>query len=187
MLWPDKDIYEGIRKGNRAIFDSVFKEYYSGLCILAKDYVKSVDIAEEIVQEVFFNLWENHHKIHIKSSLKAYLYRCVHNLCINYLRQNNPQTKNSVQFEELENLSDLHFIEIEDHIFDIAYNEKLEQEFEKAIESLPEQCKNIFHMSRYENIPYPEIAKRLNISLSTVKTQMSRAMNKLRNIMDEYL
>jgi len=187
MLWPEKDIFDGIRKGDRKIFDLVFKEYYSGLCTFATDYVRNHDTAREIVQEVFFNLWENHHKIYINSSLKAYLYRSVHNLCVNFLRNSSQFARNNIQLEQVKQQADLLFIEMPDDIFEAAFTEQLEQKLDKAIENLPEQCRIVFCASRYENLSYPEIAEKLNISLSTVKTQMSRAMDKLREIVDNYL
>jgi RNA polymerase sigma-70 factor (ECF subfamily) len=186
MLWLEQEILKGIRNGDRSIFDSVFKEFYSKLCAFAKDYVKSNDIAQELVQEVFFNLWESHSKIHIKSSLKAYLYRSVHNHCLNYIRQINTRARN-LQIEQIDEWSDLLSLELREDVFDEIFTEKVEFELEKAIASLPEQCGNIFRLCRYENLSYPEIAKQLDISLSNVKTQMSRAMNKLRECMDKYL
>lgn len=186
MYWPEEDCFNAIRKGDRNAFNSVFKQYYSGLCIFANDYVKSFDLAEEIVQEVFLNIWENHHKIQIKVSLKAYLYRSVHNYCLNYLRNNVHRSHHTIQIEELNQLSDLLFVDIPEEAFDASFSEEVELALEKAIDSLPEQCRTIFRLSRYENIPYPEIANQLGISLSTVKTQMSRAMHKVRELMDHY-
>jgi RNA polymerase sigma-70 factor (ECF subfamily) len=186
MHWPEEDIFDALRNGDRNAFNSVFKQYYSGLCTFANDYIRSYDLAEEIVQEVFLNIWENRHKIHINISLKAYLYRSVHNHCLNFLRNNMHWSRNTIQLEELKQPSDLLFIEIPGDTFDTFFTEKIEQDLEKAIEALPEQCKTIFCLSRYENIPYPEIAKQLGVSLSTVKTQMSRAMHKIREIMDDY-
>lgn len=186
MNWLEKDIYEGIKNGDKNIFDLVFKSHYSGLCIFANDYLKSYDIAEEVVQEVFVTLWEKRSKIIIKTSLKAYLYRCVRNGCLNYIRDNSTKDFKKVQIEEIKSRSDLMFIEIPDTVFDWAFTETMEHELDETIESLPEQCRIIFNMSRYENLPYPKIAETLNISLSTVKTQMSRAVNKLREKMSKY-
>jgi RNA polymerase sigma-70 factor, ECF subfamily len=187
MDLPDSDILEGITNGDKKIFDLVFKKYYSGLCTFANDYLRSLDIAQEIVQEVFLYLWENRGRLQIQISLKAYLYRSVYNRCMNYIRDNTSLSYKKINIDQLKNQSDLLFIEIPDTIFDTSFSDQIEQELEQTIEGLPEQCKMIFRLSRYENLSYPEIAHHLDISLSTVKTQMSRAMNKLHEKMSKYL
>jgi RNA polymerase sigma-70 factor (ECF subfamily) len=186
MNLDDADILKGINRGDKKIYDLVFKSYYSGLCAFAEDYLRSHDAAREISQEVFLNLWENRGRLRINSSLKAYLYRSVHNRCLNYIRDNLTLTHKEIRFDQLKNHADLMFIEIPEGLFDKLYSEKMEQELEKAIELLPDQCRKIFRLCRYENLTYKEIAKRLNISPSTIKTQMSRAMKKLSEKMIKY-
>lgn len=187
MNLRDDDMLKGISRGDRKIYDLVFKSYYSGLCAFANDYLRSPDAAREISQEVFLYLWENRSKIRIKSSLKAYLYRSVHNRCLNYIRDNLTLQHKEIRVDQLKKQADLLFIEIPEGIYDRFFSDQVEKELETAIELLPEQCKMIFRLCRYDNLTYPEIAKRLNISSSTVKTQMSRAMKKLREKMKKYL
>jgi RNA polymerase sigma-70 factor (family 1) len=183
----NSEILEGINKGNKKIFDQVFKNYYPGLCNFAKDYLKSPEAAQEIIQEIFLYLWEHHDKIQIKISLKAYLYRSVYNRCMNYIRDNFSILHNEIQIDQLKKQFDLSFIELTDKVFEISFSENIEQELEEAIESLPEQCEMIFRLNRFENLMYPEIAVHLNISLSTVKTQMGRAMTALQLKMKKFL
>ena len=187
MKLNDAYIIEGFNKGDKLIFELVFKTYYPGLCIYAQDLVKSADIAEELIQEYFLYLWENHSKIHIKTSIKAYLYRSIHNRCLNYFRDKFPSASKRMHLEQLRPQMELLSIEIPDNFFDPSFSEQVEVELDQAIDNLPEQCKEIFRMSRYDNLSYPEISSRLKISLSTVKTQMSRAMKKLSERMDKYL
>ncbi len=187
MNLHDADILKGINRGDKKIYDLVFKSYYPGLCAFARDYLRSHDAAREISQEVFLYLWENRGKLRINTSLKAYLYRSVHNRCLNYIRDNLTLTHKEIHLDQLKNNADLLFIEIPEGVFDKFYSEQMENELETAIELLPEQCRRIFRLCRYENLTYKEIAKRLNISPSTIKTQMSRAMNKLREKMVKYL
>jgi RNA polymerase sigma-70 factor (family 1) len=187
MDLQDSEIIEGIANGNKKIFDMIFKKFYPGLCSFANDYLRSIDIAQEITQEVFLYLWENQGKIEIKISLKAYLYRSIHNRCMNYIRDNSSLSHKRIHIDQLKSQSDLLFIEISDSIFDQIFSDQVEKELEQTIENLPEQCKIIFRLNRYENLSYPEIAQKLDVSLSTVKTQMSRAMNKLHEKMSKYL
>jgi RNA polymerase sigma-70 factor, ECF subfamily len=187
MSWIESDISDGLKNGDRKTFDLVFKHFYPGLCTFAYDYLKSADIAKEIVQEIFLALWEKHHTINIKTSVKAYLYRSVHNRCLNYIRDNKSSSQSTLQIGQLKQEADLLLLEIPDELFDSTFSEQVERELDDAINNLPEQCKIIFCLSRYENLSYPEIASQLNISVSTVKTQMLRAMDKLRENMSKYL
>jgi RNA polymerase sigma-70 factor (family 1) len=187
MNFKDNDILTGITSGNKEVFDLVFRRYYSELCIFANDYVHSPDIAQEITQDMFVYLWENHSRIQIKISLKAYLYRSVHNRCMNYFRSKTYQMNKEVLIDNLMNHDVLLSTEISETVFDLLFSEKLEHELEKTIEMLPEQCRIIFEMNRYENLSYKEIADRLEVSASTVRTQIARALHKIRNKMSKYL
>lgn len=187
MTLLEKDILEKINKGDREAFDLVFKRYFPGLCTFARDYVRTYDVAEDIVQEVFINFWIDRKKIQILISLKAFLYRCVYNRCLNYLRDiNSHPHKISLDEGNFKQVIELSLPEITDTDFNMLFSEKLENELNKAIEDLPEKCKEIFIMCRNEHLAYPEIAKKLNLSLSTVKTQMSRAMSKLLESTNKY-
>jgi RNA polymerase sigma-70 factor (family 1) len=186
MNFNDNDILTGITSGNRAVFDLVFRRYYSGLCTFANDFIHSYDIAEEITQDMFVYLWENHNKIQIKNSLKAYLYRSIHNRCLNYLRDNDFSHK-KVIIDTIKGRADLIFTEIPESVFDLAFSDNIEQELERTIENLPAQCKAIFCLNRFENLSYQEIAERLDISTSTVRTQISRALSKIRDKMGKFL
>ena len=186
MNLHDSEILKGIKQGDIQIFDLVFKHYYLGLYIFARDYLKSSEAAEEVVQELFLYVWENREKLQIKTSLKAYLYRAVHNRCMNYIRDVQNLSHRKIQLEKLRKQNDLFHLEIPETIFDQLFSEQMENDLHNAIESLPDQCRRIFRMSRFENLTYPQIAKHLNVSLSTVKTQMSRAMNALRQKLEKY-
>lgn len=185
MKLSDSDIIEGVKSGDKRFFDLVFKNYYSGLLSFAKDYLRSQEAAQEIIQDLFLFLWENKEKVQIKTSLKAYLYRSVHNRCLTFLRDSASQ--NRLQFDHIKGNANLLIEEISETVFDRAFAEHAEKELEETIESLPEQCRKIFRLNRYEKLTYPQIAEKLGISLSTVKTQMSRAMNTLYEKMKKYL
>ena len=181
------EIIDGLRKGEKPVFNLVFNKYYSGLCHFANNYLRCFENAEEIVQEVFLKLWENHSDIKINNSLKSYLYRCVQNKCLNFIRDNIINSNKNINLDEMNHHSELLLIEIPENVFDSLFSEKLEQELDKTVLELPDQCRTIFEMSRNENRSYPEIAKILNVSLSTVKTQMSRAVTKIHDKMIPYL
>lgn len=186
MTQHEKGILEKINHGDREIFNLVFKKYFPGLCILANDYVREYEVAEDLVQEVFISFWESRDKIQINSSLKAYLYRSVHNRCLNYIRNSNSLSNKIIPLNNLTMQSDLLLTNISDAVFDTLYTEQAEEELSTAIENLPEKCRQIFQMCRQEHLSYSEVAERLDLSTSTVKTQMSRAIDKLLESVKKY-
>jgi RNA polymerase sigma-70 factor, ECF subfamily len=186
MNLQELEIIDGLHNGVRTQFDHLFKYYYSGLCIYANGYLRSSETSEEIVQEVFVKLWENHERIIIHTSLKAYLYRSVFNACLNYLKFNQSSNHKNIELDQSGIQLELMALETSDSLFNQLFSEQIEKELEEAIAALPEQCRKIFKMCRYEDLSYPEISDMLNVSLSTVKTQMSRAMEKLLRQMEKY-
>jgi len=182
----DKEILEGLRKGDRKTFELVFKAYYPRLCNYANGILHSFDSAEEVVQEVFINFWNKHATIEIYTSLKPYLFRSVYYGCLNYLRKNKT-IKDSVRLpDESEQKKELLLLATSTTPFTLLVSEEFEKELDHAIEGLPDQCRKIFCLSRFENLSYAEIAEKLGLTVSTVKTQMSRAMTKLIENFDEY-
>jgi RNA polymerase sigma-70 factor, ECF subfamily len=186
MNLKEREIISGLHNGVRTQFDYLFKCYYSGLCIYANSYLKSFELSEEVVQEVFVKLWENHDRIIIHTSLKAYLYRSVFNTCLNFLKINQSSSHKHFDLDQPGIQLELMALETSDSLFSQLFSEQVEKDLEDAIAALPEQCRTIFKMCRYENLSYPEISSKLNVSLSTVKTQMSRAMEKLLRQMEKY-
>lgn len=183
----ENELVSNLRKGSEEAFEFVFKKYFSGLCLFAEHYVKDKQIAEEIVEDFFCYLWEKCNYIAIESSLKGYLYTSIHNRCLKYLRHQKVQNNyiESLQYlftdkEILEPVSDSY---PEDNLI----SKELEEKILHEIDALPDQCKKIFSMNRFENLTYIEISEKLGLSVNTVKTQMARALEKLRNGLKEYL
>ncbi|MEC5147663.1 RNA polymerase sigma-70 factor [Chitinophaga sp. 212800010-3] len=161
-------------------FESLFREYYAVLCAFAFDFVNSRELAEEIVQDTFTRIWERYHELHIEVSEKAYLYRAVQNNCLNYLKQHKVRTKYSAELlQQLE--SRVALFSLNASPAEKLETSELEGLAEKAISRLPPQCQNVFRLSRFEQLSYPEISRHLGISINTVKTQMTRALQKLRD------
>jgi RNA polymerase sigma-70 factor, ECF subfamily len=177
----EKDLCEKIKLGDEKAFEYIFKSYYALLCTYAFDLIRNDEQAEDLVQEVLIKVWENRSKIDIKTSLKSYLYRSVYNQCLNLLKHIRVVKKLENKYIE-DTLLNVEFVLFTEETFtlDDYFYEGLERDIEEAIQSLPEQCRIIFQMSRFENLSYEEIARKLDISVNTVKTQMRRALEKLR-------
>lgn len=161
-------------------FQSLFKDHFTGLCQFASGYIKDSEAAKEIVQDVFVNLWLKRDTIDSSKPVKSYLSTSVRNRCINYLRDHK---KFSSDLLALENLSHESIYEQPDTLVE----SDLADQIDRAIEELPEKCRQIFRLSRYQNLKYQQIADQLQISVKTVETQMSKALQHMRHRLAEYL
>jgi RNA polymerase sigma-70 factor, ECF subfamily len=142
--------------------------------------VKDSDIAKDLVQEVFFSLWQKKESIDLSKSVKSYLTSAVRNKCLNYIRDHK---KFSVTILESED----QYISSPYKQHDNLIEEELRNKINSSIEELPERCREVFMLSRYERLKYQEIADKLNISVKTVETQMSKALQHFRIRLAEFL
>jgi RNA polymerase sigma-70 factor (ECF subfamily) len=186
MSLSEKDLITGLQQGEKSTFDFLFRSYYRGLCSYASSYIKSPDAAEEIVQEVFVKIWEMHHRILIHTSIRAYLYQSVFNGCMNYIRSMQSSSFSHIDVDDISIRNELMSMDLADAEFSMVFSEEVEKELESAISDLPDQCRQIFRMCRADNLSYKEISNKLNVSKSTVKTQMSRAMSRIFSQMEKY-
>ncbi|SHO64554.1 RNA polymerase sigma-70 factor [Algoriphagus zhangzhouensis] len=172
--------FSEIQKGDMQAFERVFKEHYDGLCRFANSYLLDVDEAEEVVQGTFIGFWEKRENLQIETSLKAYLYRSVRNSCLNEIkRQKVRQVHAQAVLQE-----EVQVAEASDHD---ALKMELEDRIHHAIQKLPEQCRLIFKMSRFEELKYQEIADQLGLSIKTVENQIGKALKVLREQLKDYL
>jgi RNA polymerase sigma-70 factor (ECF subfamily) len=161
-------------------FETLFRDNFTGLCQFAAGYVKDTEDAREIVQDAFVSLWEKRQSIDFSKPVKSYLSTTVRNRCLNYLRDHK---KFSTDLLALENLS-------QDTIFgqpDKLVEADLRDQIARAIEELPEKCREVFVLSRRHHLRYQQIADQLQISVKTVETQMSKALQHMRVRLSEYL
>ena len=162
----------GLRSGRESAYDRLFKDYYRPLSVFAMKYVSDIELAREIVQNLFVHLFENRSSLVITTSLDSYLYQSVRNRCLNQIKQWKTQ-KEHLEKYNTEQDGD------EDLEAKIRENE-LEHAIFKIINSLPSQRHNVFIMSRVNGISNSEIAEKLNISKRTVETHISNALKVLR-------
>lgn len=157
-------------------FELIFNRTYKGLCTLSARMVKSRELAEEIVDDVFCGFWTNRKKILISSSFNAYLTTSVRNRSLDCLRKR--KADKNMALESAIDIPCKQDLALENMCF-----EELNTSVESAIASLPRQCRTIFLMSRDQGLMYKEIAELLQISIKTVDTQMGRALKHLRSIL----
>jgi RNA polymerase sigma-70 factor (ECF subfamily) len=165
---------------DKATFEFLFRSEFKGLCFLALQFTKDYDTAREITQEAFISLWEKRDIIDLSKPVKSYLSTTVRNKCLNYLRNNKKFNREILDIEGL--LADKTYDQP-----DRLVEEEVREKIESAIKGLPEKCREIFVLNRYENLKYQEIADRLGISVKTVETQMSKALQHMRNHLEEFI
>ncbi len=161
-------------------FEKLFREHFNGLTYFAITFVKDDEAAREIVQEAFLNLWERREEIDLSRPVKSYLSTTVRNRCLNHLRNNR---KFSKELLDIEQATENNFFEQPDKLVEAEIRAKIA----RSIDELPEKCREIFVMSRSGNLKYHEIAHKLQISVKTVETQMSKALQHMRLRLGEYL
>lgn len=176
-LITDQGLAESIKNSNQGVFELVFNYYYSGLVIYADQIIKNIEISEDIVQSVFMKLWETRETIEIRS-FRSYFMQCVKNRCIDHLRSLQVKQRFDNRIPEVD-----HLVMEED----LWTKNELTELLEKAVEDLAPRCREIFWMSRYENLKIAEIAEKLGISKRTVETQISKALKILRVKLVDYL
>jgi len=179
MILKEQQELRKIRKGDLESFEKLFFSFYPGLLRYAEMLVRKLEIAEEIVQDVFYNVWKNRESIRITQSWKSYLYRSVYNNSMMYLRKKRREVSlEEGLFPEKEGNSPDPFQELE-------FNE-VSAVVSETISSLPERTREIFLLNRQEGLKYREIAERLSISVKTVEANMGRALKALRGSLEKY-
>lgn len=169
-------------------FEDIYLSYFSKMKYFAKEYVVLDEDAENIVQDVFVELWENREMLNMHINLIAYLFTTIKNKCLNHLRHKIvvQETASKIQEEYLISLRmNLDSLEaFDDHLFS---DQDIEKIISRALDTLSEKCRTIFIMSKLEGKKQKEIAQELNISINTVETQMGIAYKKLRAELKDYL
>lgn len=169
----DSELMECLSHDDRKAFEHIFRTYYQDLCRFGVTYVKDMDVSEELVQQIFINIWERRYELSISTSMKSYLFTAVRNKSFNYLKLQLPKEYKKVDID------DVGFIDTSNKEEDIVF-EDLKEYVAKAIDSLPGKCKTIFNLSRNSGLTYKEIAEELDISVKTVENQIGIALKKLR-------
>lgn len=174
---PDQWLLEQVKEGNTTAFETLFHRYHALLVNIAAGYLGRVEDAEEIVQDLFLQLWHNRQQLAIRGNAKYYLAVSVKNRCLNELKKHHRTLRTR----------------LDSVTFDPGFREEIKMEsreaqvaIEQAIAALPEQCRLVFHLSRKEEMSYREISEVLSISVKTVENHMGRALKTVRTLLQQY-
>lgn len=185
----EKLILERLRQGDEKAFKHIFDRHYTLLCRFANQILNDESLAEEIVDDVIFYLWEHRKDIEITHTIRAYLMRSVRNRCLNELNSLSHRTEHS--FSTYLTDDNLEFLDTlfadENHPLGTLIEQEMEDELMRCINSLPDECRKVFKKSRFEQKKYEEIAQELNISVNTVKYHIKNALAYLNTHLAEYL
>jgi RNA polymerase sigma-70 factor (ECF subfamily) len=182
----EKQLFTGIRRGDEKAFKRLFDLYYQRLFLYALSYIEDNAASEDIVQEVFFNLWEKRNELLITVSLSSYLFRSVHNRSIQYLRHKKVSENYQLNYQLKLKEADLLYHTSGDYTFSEIQFKEIEDIIKATFESLPEKTKEIFSLSRNHINTNKEIADKLNIDIKTVEYHISKALGTLRQALKEY-
>lgn len=170
-----------LKDGNMVAFDTVYARYCKRLYGFVLRYIKTETDAEEIVQEVFLKLWMSRSKIDIYSSFESFLFTIAYNTTISLLRKKLNEKKYIDHIESIQNIESADVV-----INDLQFNE-LNVKVQQLLNKLTPRQKEIFQLSREEGLTHNEIAKKLNISVNTVKNHMVSTLSFLKSNMDNNL
>jgi RNA polymerase sigma-70 factor (ECF subfamily) len=177
--YPDEELLNLLRTDSGKAMEMMFRAYYPFLCQTIVRVLPDAHVAEDLAQEVFFDIWKKRDSFSINTSLKAYLRRSGINRTLNYLRDRKIRWDDEEKIAyQPSNMADASRV---------LEGEDLQQKIDNTIESLPERCRLVFTLSRFEEMSYQEIADQLGISIKTVENQMTKALKILREAFEEEL
>jgi RNA polymerase sigma-70 factor (ECF subfamily) len=161
-------------------FEELFREHFTGLCYFAQKYLGDLDSSKEIVHSVFVKIWENRSEFEFDKPAKSYLFTSVYNRSMNFIRDHKKFADSGDD--------EIHKAYLETGEFsDSMEVAELEGRIKQAIAKLPEKCREVFELNRFEGKKYAEIAEHLNISVKTVENQMSKALKVMREELKDYI
>ncbi|MBL7874168.1 MAG: RNA polymerase sigma-70 factor [Cyclobacteriaceae bacterium] len=176
----EKQVLETLRLGNESAFEMIFKTYYQPLCRYAYSFLQDKEEAEEVVQSSFITVWDKRNDLTIETSVKAYLYRMVRNSCLNVIKHEKVKQQHVAHELAVSEVS-------HESVSQKVHATELEAKISEAMKTLPEQCRLVFQLSRFEELKYQEIADQLQISVKTVENHMGKALKLMRIQLRDYL
>ncbi len=178
-----------LRKGDERAFRLLYDRHYVLLCRFANQLLNNAALAEEVVDDVIFYLWEHRQEVEIRYSIRAYLMRAVRNRCLNELQlQSHREELHISSFLSPESMDFLDSLFVDNkQPLGMLLEQELEEELKRSIDELPLECRKVFYKSRFEQKKYEEIATELGISVNTVKYHIKNALAFLQRRLGSYL
>ncbi len=176
--YTNEELLELLKNDQETAINYLFKRDYEYLCKTSNRILKNSTIAEDIVQDVFYELWKKRQNLNVKIAIKAYLRRATINKTLNYIRDNKVVMEEDSKYENIPH---------KDSIALSLEKKELEKKINEAIDLLPPKARMVFMLSRFEQLSYKEIAAKLDISPKTVENHISKALKHLRTFLKPYI
>lgn len=176
--YSDHEIIALLKSGSEDAIDKIFKKYYTYLCRAVMRIIPDPVLAEDLVQDVFYDVWRKRETLNIKSTLQGYLKKAAVNKTLNYIRDKK------LDFSDIEKIPEMVNQNID--ALESMQTSELEKVIHQTIENLPEKCRIVFCLSRFEEMSHQEISNELGISKKTIENHISKALRILRNVVGDY-
>lgn len=179
MSNTDLELLERVKKGDEKAFETLFRTYYKSLCLFAHKILKDDIVAEEIVQDIYYYIWEKRETLELSTSVKSYLFKSVYNNSLKYIRHQKIVKNYETKVES----GEPSFVLQDNHaeLGEIMHIIKL------TLEDVPERTREIFELNRNEGLKYQEISDKLNISIKTVEAHMTSILKLFRENLKDYM
>lgn len=175
----DSELLERLRQGDTLAFDTIFRTWYGPLVGTAERMLRDRAVAEELVQDVMLELWRRRETLSSDGSAQAYLFQATRNRVLNHLRHLRIEQRSEPEVRGESSATP--------QADSALVQEELDVAVQRAVQSLPDRCREVFELSRVHGLKYAEIARTLGISVKTVEAQMGKALRTLRERLAAWL
>ena len=173
-----------LRKGEKSAFAAIYDDFFGLIYHLSLHYLQDTNVSEEIVQDTFMKLWEIRETLNDQFNIRNFLYTITKNNCLNYLRNQKIALRHQENIKYLE----MHFnFEAMEKLGSYIEFEELQSKIDYTIAALPDELRETFLLSRFDEMHYREIAEKQSISIKTVEARMTKVLKILRHELKEYL
>lgn len=173
-----------LREGEKIAFEEIYNDFFGVMHHLSVQYLHDQKVSEEIVQDTFMKLWEIRETLNEQFNIRNFLYTITKNNCLNYLRNQKIALKHQQNIQYLEIQFNFEALE---RLGNYMEFEELREKIDNVIAALPDDLRETFLLSRYEELHYKEIADKQSISIKTVEARVSRALRILRFELKDYV
>ncbi|MEG2100892.1 RNA polymerase sigma-70 factor [Flavobacterium sp. FlaQc-28] len=172
-LNQDVILIDRLRNGDETALTELYNKFWQSLFMSSYNVLKDRELCEDIIQDIFMNIWHNREKLEIHISLKGYMYACARYQVFNHIRKNKDKIHVEL-FDDLEKRFQYTTPETQ------LMHDELVYHINSIVENLPEKCQLVYKLSREEQLSHKEIAERLNISTKTVENHITKALHTIR-------
>ena len=162
-----------LRSGDESALTELYNKFWQSLFVSSYNVLKDKELCEDIIQDIFMNIWHNREKLEINISLKGYMYACARYQVFNQFKKNKDKIHVEL-FEDLDKRFQYSTPETQ------LMHEELLNQINSIVQALPEKCQLVYKLSREEQLSHKEIAERLDISTKTVENHITKALHVIR-------